>query len=83
MQCSSVQHAVGRSQAACWPFQIAQLSLAPSAKLAGALKSLRLSAVIWEGPVTRVGGGREFYRCLMRRNVDFYKKYRNLGGPNM
>ena len=83
MQCSSVQHAVGRSQAACWPFQIAQSPFAPLAKLTGALKSLPLGAVIWEGPATRAGRGREFYRCLLRRNADFYRKYRNLGGPNM
>ena len=83
VQFSSVQHAVGRSHAACWPFQIAQSPFAPLAKLAGALKSLPLGAVIWEGPATRAGRGREFYRCLLRRNADFYRKYRNLGGPNM
>ena len=57
MQCNSVQPAVGRLQGACWPFQIAQSSFAPSAKLAGALKSLPLGAVIWEGPARAVGAG--------------------------
>ena len=83
MQRSSVQHAVGRLHGACWPFQIAQSSFAPLAKLAGALKSLPLGAVIWEGPATRAGRGREFYRGLLRRNADFYRKYRNLGCPNI
>ena len=64
----------------CSTFQIAQSPFAPSAKLAGALKSLPLGAVIWEGPA-RAGRGREFYRFLLRRNADFFYKILVCGLP--
>ena len=50
------------------------------AKLAGALKSLPLGAVILEGPA-RAGRGRVFYRCLLRRNADFFYKILVCGWP--